>query len=70
MERRKPNNLKIASVWTRAAAFAIDIFIVVTLFSWLIAFLNWVLQIPIEYSFFEGRGISVIFWRGLLYLKN
>lgn len=59
MERTKPNNLKFASVWTRTVAFAIDIFIEVTLFSLLIAFLNWVLQIPIEYSFFEGRGISV-----------
>ncbi|HMS40634.1 MAG TPA: RDD family protein [Pyrinomonadaceae bacterium] len=53
------NNLKFASVWKRATALAIDIFIVVTMFSLLIAFLNWILGIPIEYSFFEGRGISV-----------
>ncbi len=59
MERTKPNDLKFASVWKRAIAFVIDIFIVITLFSLLIAFLNWILQIPIEYSFFEGRGISV-----------
>ena len=59
MERTKPNDLKFASVWKRAVAFAIDIFIGVILFCLLIAFLNWVLQFPIEYSIFEGRGISV-----------
>lgn len=59
MELTKPNDLIVASVWARAIAFAVDIFIVVALFSLLIAFLNWILQIPIEYSFFEGRGISV-----------
>lgn len=59
MERTKPNDLKFASVWKRAIAFAIDIFIVVSLFSLLIAILNWLLQIPIEYSIFEGRGISI-----------
>ena len=59
MERTIPNDLIVASVWRRAIAFAIDIFIVVVLFSLLIAFLNWALQIPVEYSLFEGRGISV-----------
>jgi len=59
MEQTKPNDCRFASVWTRAIAFAIDVFIIVALFSLLIAFLNWVLQIPIEHSFFEGRGISV-----------
>ena len=59
MERTKPNDLVIASVWKRAIAFAIDIFIVVALFSLLIAFLNWALQIPVEHSLFEGRGVSV-----------
>ncbi len=59
MEQTKTNDLIIASVWKRVIAFAIDIFIVVALFSLLIAFLNWALQIPIEYSLFEGRGISV-----------
>jgi uncharacterized RDD family membrane protein YckC len=59
MEQTKPNDLIIASVWKRMIAFAIDILIVVALFSLLITFLNWALQIPIEYSLFEGRGISV-----------
>ncbi len=59
MERTKPNKLKFASVWKRAIAFAFDLLIEVFLYSLVIAFLNWILQIPIEYSFFEGRGISV-----------
>ena len=59
MERTILNDLIVASVWTRAIAFAIDIFIVVVLFSLLIALLNWALQIPVEYSLFDGRGISV-----------
>ncbi|CAN5873881.1 hypothetical protein BH24ACI1_BH24ACI1_07490 [soil metagenome] len=59
MERTIPNDLIVASVWRRAIAFAIDIFIVVVLFSLLIAFLNWALQIRVEYSLFQGRGISV-----------
>ena len=59
MEQTKLNDLKFAPVWKRMIAFAIDIFIEVTLFCLLIAFLNWILKIPIEYSFFEGRGISV-----------
>lgn len=53
------NDLKIASVWKRAIAFAIDILIVVSVFSLLIVLLNWILEIPIEYSILEGRGISV-----------
>ncbi|MDQ3179992.1 MAG: RDD family protein [Acidobacteriota bacterium] len=59
MEQTKPNDLKFASVWKRMIAFAIDIFIVVALFSLLIVFFNWVLQLPVEYSLFEGRGMSV-----------
>ncbi len=59
MERTIPNDFIVGSVWTRAIAFAIDIFIVVVLFSLLIAFLNWALQIRVEYSLFQGRGISV-----------
>ena len=51
--------MKIAPVWKRAIAFVIDMFIVVTLFSLLIVFLNGILQIPVEYSIFEGRGLSV-----------
>ncbi len=51
--------MKIAPVWKRAIALAIDVFIIVALFSLLIAFLNWLLQIPVEYSLFEGRGLSV-----------
>ena len=51
--------MKFAPIWKRAIAFAIDVFIVVTVFSLLIAFLNWILQIPVESSLFEGRGVSV-----------
>ena len=60
MEDNKPNDLKPASVWRRVNAFVIDIFIVITLFSLLIVFLNRFLQIPVEYSIFdEGRGLQV-----------
>lgn len=51
--------MKIAPVWKRAVALLIDIAIVVFLYSLLIAFLNWILQLPVEFSFFEGRGLSV-----------
>ena len=50
--------MNIAPVWKRAIAFALDLLIEVSLYSLLIVFLNWLLQIPIEYSFFEGRGIG------------
>lgn len=51
--------MKIASVWKRAIALLIDAVIIVFLYSLLIAFLNWILQIPVEYSVFEERGLSV-----------
>ena len=51
--------MKIAPVWKRAIAFAVDMIIVVTFFSLLIVFLNGILQIPVVYSIFEGRGLSV-----------
>lgn len=51
--------MNIAPVWKRAIAFALDLLIEISIYSLLIAFLNWILQLPIEYSFFEGRGISV-----------
>lgn len=51
--------MKIAPVWKRFIALLMDIFIVVGAFSLLIVFLNWILQIPVEYSLFEGRGLSV-----------
>lgn len=50
MEQTKPNDLKLASVWKRAAAFAIDMLIVAAIISLLIPILNWVLQIPVGYS--------------------
>jgi uncharacterized RDD family membrane protein YckC len=58
-QRTKANNLNPASGWKRTIAFAIDIFVVVTLFSLLIGFLNWILQIPVEYSSVWERGLSL-----------
>ena len=51
--------MKIAPVWKRIIALLIDVCIFVTGFSLLIVFLNWFLQIPVEYSIFEGRGLQV-----------
>lgn len=52
--------MKFAPVWKRLIAMIIDVCIFVTAFSLLIVFLNWILQLPIEYSIFdEGRGLQV-----------
>ncbi|MDQ3750587.1 MAG: RDD family protein [Acidobacteriota bacterium] len=52
--------MKIAAMWKRTAAFAIDIFIVIALITLLIVSINWIFQIPVEYSsIFEGRGLQV-----------
>jgi uncharacterized RDD family membrane protein YckC len=51
--------MKIAPVWKRILALLIDVAIVVFLYSLLIASLNRILQLPVEFSFFEGRGLSV-----------
>jgi uncharacterized RDD family membrane protein YckC len=52
--------MKIAPVGKRAAAFAIDIFIIVGLISLLIMSINWIFQIPVEYaSVSEGYGLQV-----------
>ena len=52
--------MKIAPMWKRSAAFAIDIFIIIILITLLIVFINWIFQLPIEYaSIFEGRGLQV-----------
>ncbi len=51
--------MKIAPVWKRIIALLIDVCIFVTAFTLVIAFLNWILQLPVEYSIFEGRGLSV-----------
>ena len=47
------------SVWKRIIAFAIDILIIILLIFLLIPLVNWVLQIPIEYSLTLQRGTSV-----------
>ena len=59
MEQTRTNDLIIASVWKRAIAFAIDILIIILLILLLIPLVNWVLQIPIEYSLTLARGTSV-----------
>ncbi len=59
MEQTKPNDLIIASVWKRTIAFAIDISIIILLILLLIPLVNWVLQIPIDYSLTLQRGTSV-----------
>jgi uncharacterized RDD family membrane protein YckC len=52
--------MKIASLWKRTAAFAIDIFIIVILITLLIVFINRIIQIPVEYaSIYEGYGLQV-----------
>jgi uncharacterized RDD family membrane protein YckC len=56
MEQTRTNDLIIASVWKRAIAFAIDILIIILLILLLIPLVNWILQIPIEYSLTLKRG--------------
>lgn len=52
--------MKIAPVWKRIVAFAIDIIVFVSGFTLVILFLNWILGLPVEYTIFdEGRGIQV-----------
>jgi uncharacterized RDD family membrane protein YckC len=51
--------MKIAPVWKRIIAMAIDVCVFVAGFTLVILFLNWFLQLPVEYSLFEGRGLSV-----------
>jgi uncharacterized RDD family membrane protein YckC len=59
MERTKPNDLNPASGWKRTIAFAIDILIVMALITALILFLNWILQLPVEYSPVLEYGLQV-----------
>jgi uncharacterized RDD family membrane protein YckC len=59
MEQTKTNDLIIASVWKRVIAFAIDMLIIVLLILLFIPLVNWVLQIPIEYSLTLKGGTSV-----------
>ena len=59
MEQTRTNDLIIASVWKRVIAFAVDILIIIFLILLLIPLVNWVLQIPIEYSLTLERGTSV-----------
>ena len=59
MAQTKLNDLIIASLWKRAIAFAIDIAIIILLILLLIPFVNWVLQLPIEYSLTFQGGTSV-----------
>lgn len=52
--------MKIASVWKRMIAMAIDVCVFVSGFTLVIVFLNWILALPVEYTFFdEGRGIQI-----------
>jgi uncharacterized RDD family membrane protein YckC len=59
MERTKLNDLIIAPVWKRVIAFGIDMLIIVVLIILLIPLLNWVLQIPVEYTLTLKGGTSV-----------
>ncbi|HEX8370688.1 MAG TPA: RDD family protein [Pyrinomonadaceae bacterium] len=59
MEQTKPINLKLASVWKRAIAFAIDMLIIAAIISLLIPVLNWVLRIPVGYSAVWERSLSL-----------
>jgi uncharacterized RDD family membrane protein YckC len=51
--------MRIAPVWKRFLALVIDLIIVVTVFCLLITVLNRVLQIPIDFSYYLERGVSV-----------
>ena len=49
-----------APLWKRAVAFVFDIVIVVALYSSLIAIVNKVLRLPVQYSPILERGLSLV----------
>lgn len=58
-QRTKANNLNPATGWKRTIAFAIDMLVVMALITLVIVFLNWALQIPVEYSPPSVMGLQV-----------
>lgn len=55
----QPTNFNYAPFWKRAIAFLMDLLIVIALYSLLIHILNLILNLPVEYSPFLERGLSL-----------